>query len=80
MTRKNRQLHPIKKCTSGVERQSRRKVVPKDKTNTKVLRVTMLLPNISPGKFHLEKTEKCNNRVYQFTGDKIGNRQNVFTS
>jgi len=35
----------------------------------------------SPGNSTLEKKDKCNNtRVYHFTVDKNGSRQNVFTS
>jgi hypothetical protein len=32
--------------------------------------------------FHLEKTDKCNafTKIYQFTVDETGERQNVFTS
>jgi hypothetical protein len=48
MTRKNRQLHPIEWCTSGIQKQWQ-KGVSKNKTKMKGLTVTALLPNISPG-------------------------------
>jgi hypothetical protein len=53
--RKNSQLPPIEGCTSGVKKQSRWKGVPKNKMKTKVLRVTILLQNISPGNFNWRK-------------------------
>lgn len=49
LTRNNSQLHSIKGCKSGVKRQSKQREVPKTTTVMKVVKVIILLPNVSPG-------------------------------
>jgi hypothetical protein len=75
MTRQNSQLHLIKGFTSG------RRGVSNTTVKTKVLRVMTLVPHISPGNLAWRKQiSATNTRIYQFTGDKTGDRQNVFMS
>lgn len=64
-----------------VERQSTWRGALKMRTKMKVLRVMRLLQRISPGtSAWREQMSATNTRIHQFTGNKTGERQNVFIS
>jgi hypothetical protein len=54
--------------------------MPKNKIKANVLRVMVLLPLISASSATLKEMNATDTRICQFTGDKNGSRQNVFTS
>lgn len=64
-----------------VERQSTRRRALKTTTKMKVLRVMRLLQCVSPGaSAWREQMSAINTRIHQFSGNKTGERQNVFIS
>jgi hypothetical protein len=81
MTQSNSQFHPITGCKTRAKSQRKQNNVPKNKIKANVLRMIVLIPHIYPGNSAWRKhMNATHSRVYQFTGDKTGTRQNVFSS
>jgi len=80
MVRKNSQLHPMKRCTSGLKDKAHEEGPWRQQQRWKFGEWRDYFDIYLQASSWREQMSATNTRIHQFTGNKTGKRQNVFIS